>query len=246
MLPGKSQKDDQTTIGVEFWTQDLVNGKDKIRLMLMDFRGEERFRFLLHQYCRGANAAFFLYDVTKSQTLNHMEGMLKIIRQNSRDIPISLIGIIPNENPKRQVSVEEGAKIAEENKLNSFIEINAITRENVGEAYETITRILLAKSEWKLPKKLYRYLPKSSKNTQKSFKVKSKRIDKDNNDEDAHFTYPYIFKPPEPPDDFAMAPQILIRPILVETDPEEEIHCQYCGIKLTKEEEITHSCKKKP
>ena len=51
---------------------------------------------------------------------------------------------------------------------------------------------------------------------------------------------------PEPSDDFAMAPQLLIRPTLKNKDNEEEIYCQYCGIKLTKEEEITHSCKKKP
>lgn len=61
-----------------------------------------------------------------------------------------------------------------------------------------------------------------------------------------HLPFPYIYKPPEPPDDFAMAPQLLIRPILKEKDPEEETYCQFCGLKLTKEEEITHSCKKKP
>jgi len=45
--------------------------------------------------------------------------------------------------------------------------------------------------------------------------------------------YPYILNPPKPPDDFAMAPQVQLR-------------CQYCGMKLTKEEQSTHSCKKKP
>ena len=73
-----------------------------------------------------------------------------------------------------------------------------------------------------------------------------KSLPKEYDDDDERFPYPYIFKPPEPPDDFAMTPQVLIRPSLKKKDPEEEIHCQYCGIKLTKEEEITHSCKKKP
>ena len=72
----------------------------------------------------------------------------------------------------------------------------------------------------------------------------SEKSDKD--DDDERFPYPYIFKPPEPPDDFAMAPQLQVRAPLKEKDPEEEINCQNCGIKLTKEEEITHSCKKKP
>ena len=43
-----------------------------------------------------------------------------------------------------------------------------------------------------------------------------------------------------------MAPQVQIRAPLKEKDREEEIVCQYCGRKLTKEERLTHSCKKKP
>jgi len=65
-------------------------------------------------------------------------------------------------------------------------------------------------------------------------------------DGDDRYPYPYIFKPPGPPDDFAMAPQLLIRPSLKKKEPEEEKYCQYCGIKLTNEEESTHSCKEKP
>lgn len=63
---------------------------------------------------------------------------------------------------------------------------------------------------------------------------------------DNRFPYPYIFKPPEPPDDFSGAPQTKLRVPLKEKDPEEEIYCQYCGKELTKEEQITHSCKRKP
>ena len=58
--------------------------------------------------------------------------------------------------------------------------------------------------------------------------------------------YPYIFTPPNPPDDFEMAPQVQLRAPLKEKEPEEEIFCQYCGMKLTKEEHLNHSCKKKP
>jgi len=65
-------------------------------------------------------------------------------------------------------------------------------------------------------------------------------------DDDDGFPFSYIFKPPEPPDDFVMAPQVQLRAPLKEKDPEEEIYCQYCGMKLTKEEQSTHSCKKKP
>ena len=63
---------------------------------------------------------------------------------------------------------------------------------------------------------------------------------------DSNIPYPYIFTHPRPPDDFAMAPQIQIRTPLKEKEPADEIYCQYCGRKLPKEEQLTHSCKKKP
>ena len=72
-----------------------------------------------------------------------------------------------------------------------------------------------------------------------------KKSDRDD-DGDDRYPYPYIFKPPEPPDDLALAPQSQLLAPLKEKEPEEEIYCQYCGMKLTKEEQFTHSCKKKP
>jgi len=61
------------------------------------------------------------------------------------------------------------------------------------------------------------------------------------------FPYPYIFTHPRPPDDFAGVSQVQVcAPFLKKKEPEEEIYCQYCGIKLKKEEQLTHSCKKTP
>ena len=64
-------------------------------------------------------------------------------------------------------------------------------------------------------------------------------------DED-RFPYPYIFKPPEPPDDVAVAPRVQLKASPKKKDPEDEVNCQFCGIELTKEEQFAHSCKKKP
>jgi hypothetical protein len=68
----------------------------------------------------------------------------------------------------------------------------------------------------------------------------------DNNDDDDRFPYPYIFTHPKPPDDFEPAPQSQVFAPSKDKDSEDEEYCQYCGRKLTKEEQITHSCKKKP
>lgn len=74
------------------------------------------------------------------------------------------------------------------------------------------------------------------------FKVIPKRGDND----DDRYPYPYIFKPPSPPDDLALAPRTQLRKPLKKKDTEDEYYCQYCGMKLTKEEQLTHFCKTKP
>jgi len=80
-------------------------------------------------------------------------------------------------------------------------------------------------------------------------KQAGKRLIKNRNqddDDDDRFPYPYIFKPPKPPDDFAMASQVQVHTPLKIKDPVGQKFCQYCGRELTKEEQLTHSCKKKP
>jgi len=65
-------------------------------------------------------------------------------------------------------------------------------------------------------------------------------------DDEDRFPYPYVFKPPEPPDDLALAPRVQLHASPKKKDPEERINCQFCGMEFTKEEQLTHSCKKKP
>ncbi|MCK4687213.1 MAG: GTP-binding protein, partial [Candidatus Lokiarchaeota archaeon] len=87
-ISGFFLEDLKLTIGVDFYSK-TTNFKDKkVKLQIWDFGGEERFRFLLHQYCKGANGAFFLYDITNSTTLDHLPDWTSIIREHAGDIPI--------------------------------------------------------------------------------------------------------------------------------------------------------------
>ena len=67
----------------------------------------------------------------------------------------------------------------------------------------------------------------------------------DNDDNDERYPYPYIFKPPEPPGDLGVAPQLQVKKSM-DKEQEDEYFCQYCGRKLTKEERFSHNCRKSP
>jgi len=389
---------ERLTIGVDFFVKTLVIDDKRYKLQLWDIGGEENFRFLLPTYCFGANAALLLYDITKPQTLSNIGEWVNNVRQKSGEIPIILIGIIPNENSKRQISAEEGKKIAKSKNLNVFMECNIKTGENIEKALEALTRLMLTgeenfflEKEKKMEKKtrednysksyfklkynrskvrskfigVKRNSPKTpfmpplhtppppkqlggpviAPQGQKSYRdqiinllskierfwpLKNSRIiavaliqgkdailystdnwdisadvgrvisswssmnaqfimlsgvkysvlqctserlvatsirgeghilgtkDEDytlilhvepdfgSDDNDDRFPYPYIFKPPSPPDDLALTPRVQLHSSPKKKDPEEKISCQYCGMKLTKEEQFTHSCKKKP
>lgn len=138
---------DQTmTIGVDFGVKSLsIDGK-KIKLSIWDFSGEERFRMLLPTYARGKQGGLFLYDVTKYSSFAHIDDWLSIIRKELKPedrFPIIAVGIIPDEECERQVTSEEGIKIAKSRKLNGFVECNPKTGENVEKTFEALARLML-------------------------------------------------------------------------------------------------------
>jgi len=91
-IAGYFMEDLKLTIGVDFYSKTTSFKDKKVKLQIWDFGGEERFRFLLSQYSKGANGAFFLYDITNQTSLDHLPDWTQVIREHAGDIPIMLIG----------------------------------------------------------------------------------------------------------------------------------------------------------
>jgi len=141
-ISGFFLEDLKLTIGVDFYSKTTNYDGKKIKLQIWDFGGEERFRFLLHQYCKGANAAFFLYNITIRNSLASLPDWTHIIREHAGDIPIMLIGTNVDLIEKRAVTREEGIEVAKKYNLSSFIELSAKTGQNVEKAFDVITELL--------------------------------------------------------------------------------------------------------
>ena len=141
-ISGFFMQDLKLTIGVDFYSKNIVYKEYKVKLQIWDFGGESRFRFLLPQYCRGANAAFFLYDITNSLTLEHLPEWINLIREYSGDIPIMLVGSKLDLEEFRAVSREEGILAAKKYNLASFVELSSKTGQNVEKAFEVMAEIL--------------------------------------------------------------------------------------------------------
>ena len=140
------ESDQTMSIGVDYLVKSLSVDGQKVKLKVWVFRNKYRFRFLLPTYVRGARGGLFFYDITNYSSIAHIDDWLSIIRKELRaevKFPILAVGIVPDEECERQVSGEEGKKIAKSRNLNGFIECNIETGENVEKAFQAITKLML-------------------------------------------------------------------------------------------------------
>jgi small GTP-binding protein len=141
-ISGFFREDLKLTIGVDFYSKTTNFNNKKVKLQIWDFGGEERFRFLLSQYCKGANGAFFLYDITNQSSLDHLPDWTQVIREHSGDIPIMLIGSKVDLDEFRVVPRKDGILAAKKYNLASFVELSSKTGANVEKTFNVMTEIL--------------------------------------------------------------------------------------------------------
>jgi len=144
-ISGYFMEDLKLTIGVDFYSKTTSFKDKKVKLQIWDFGGEERFRFLLSQYSKGANGAFFLFDITNQTSLDHLPDWTQVIREHAGEIPIMLIGSKVDLHEFRAVLREDGILAAKKYSLASFVELSSKTGENVEKAFNVMTEILFEK-----------------------------------------------------------------------------------------------------
>lgn len=144
------KSDSKMTIGVDFEVKSLDIEEKKVKLQIWDFGGEERFRFLLPTYVRGANGGIFMYDITSYSTLAHIDDWLLVIKNELTSeslFPIIVIGGKADLAEDREVPSKEGIKIVQSRGLDGFIECSSKTGENVEKVFMALTKLMLQNSK---------------------------------------------------------------------------------------------------
>ncbi|MBD3353852.1 MAG: GTP-binding protein [Candidatus Lokiarchaeota archaeon] len=131
------------TIGVEFFVKDIkVETLGNVRLQIWDFGGEERFRFLLPTYVKGANGVLFLFSLTDMVTLAHLDDWMSILKAYDPHLPIMLVGAKSDLKHLRKVQTHEAIDIAKSRGCKGYVEVSAKTGENVHSTFETISKLM--------------------------------------------------------------------------------------------------------
>jgi small GTP-binding protein len=142
-MSNKFISDTQMTIGVDLQVKVLKAANKRVKLQIWDFGGEERFRFFLPKYVKGAHGGLFMYDITNIESTLHIYTWISIIRESSESFPIMLIGGKSDLEEYREVKKEEGEKLMKEYEFEGFLECSSKTGENVERVFEDLTLSML-------------------------------------------------------------------------------------------------------
>jgi len=131
------------TIGVDFEYKTLTVDSKSVKLMIWDFAGEERFRFMFPHYIAGAKGGILMYDITDHSSFLHIANWLSIVNGAKKTFPILLLGAKLDLEYMRKVPSEKGKEIANKMRLNLFNECSSKTGENIEKSFQKLTKLML-------------------------------------------------------------------------------------------------------
>ncbi|KAI3450805.1 hypothetical protein Pfo_007470 [Paulownia fortunei] len=140
----------KATIGVEFQTQVVELDGKEVKAQVWDTAGQERFRAVTSAYYRGAVGALIVYDISRKTTFESIKRWLDELNTHcDTTVARMLVGNKCDLENIREVSVEEGKSLAEEEGL-FFIETSALDATNVKKAFEIVIREIYDKVSRKI------------------------------------------------------------------------------------------------
>ena len=133
------QADYKSTIGTSIMKKECEFGglESRVRFVIWDLAGQAQFKRVRHTYLGNAEAGILVYDVTRQDTFENIEGWFKEIKSVSPNISLILVGNKIDLEGKRIICIEKGEELSK--KLNlSYIETSAKTGENINDAFKML------------------------------------------------------------------------------------------------------------
>ncbi|KAI9352367.1 ras family-domain-containing protein [Pilaira anomala] len=132
----------QATIGIDFLSKTMYLEDRTVRLQLWDTAGQERFRSLIPSYIRDSSVAVVVYDITSRISFQNTSKWIEDVRaERGAEVIIVLVGNKTDLNDKREVTLEEGEKKANDCNV-MFIETSAKAGHNVKTLFRRIAQAL--------------------------------------------------------------------------------------------------------
>jgi len=145
----------QLTIGIDFYTYDIpiiVRGKkNKVRLSIWDFGGQEQFKKLFKYYINGANGIFLVFDLLKMETLIKLDWWYdNLIEHNLYDRPKVLIGTkldLFQKNKKHKVDELTIENFLDKHDEKDFLKTSSKENTNILHSFKEMTKKIMDSHE---------------------------------------------------------------------------------------------------
>jgi len=134
-----------STVGIDFFTKDVILNDKKIHIKIWDTAGQERYRSLTQGFFRKAEGIIIVYDITNESSFNNLKFWIDSIESNTNSqnskIPAIIIGnkIDILERKVDKVSAENFAK----NKNYKYFEVSAKTGIYIDESIKFLIKKVL-------------------------------------------------------------------------------------------------------
>lgn len=134
------------TIGTDLASIKIDMGeKGSAKLQIWDFAGEQRFRFFLPNYARGALGCVLCYDITRYQSIESLIEWYNIVKNNAANPVFVLVGGKLDLAEKRVIDFNNGKEFQEKYKIDYFFESSSKSGENNQLIFQTLTEGILEK-----------------------------------------------------------------------------------------------------
>jgi len=132
-----------STIGVDFRFRTVKIDNKTVKLQIWDTAGQERFRTITSAYYRGADGIIMVFDVTSTDSFDHVNDWLKEVNRYAAEGTVKLlVGNKSDRTADRVVSESQAKEFADELGI-PFIETSAKSSKNVEEAFLTMAGELI-------------------------------------------------------------------------------------------------------
>jgi small GTP-binding protein len=131
----------KTTLGVDILQKDYTfEDEVSCSLQLWDFGGQERFRFLLDGFVRGASGVFLMFDLTSMFSFLKLKNWVEVVRKFEEDLPILLIGSKYDLKEIIVIEDERAEELIEQYDFIDYIKTSSKTGYHVQEAFDKLMK----------------------------------------------------------------------------------------------------------
>ena len=147
-VDGMFDESNVMTVGVDFFTKDVLFDNVHCSLQLWDLGGQKRFRYLLDNYVMGARGALLLFDLTMMPKIGDILEWVNITRLHDINLPIILVGTKNDLEDFIAVDDESAHHIKNAFNMIDYIKTSSKTGYNVDKLFDLLAKKLTEVSKY--------------------------------------------------------------------------------------------------